>query len=83
MRENVLGAYWQWDPLSWTSASIHVLVTPDLCRRFWVTATNSPDTRSHVCSPQSRDTMDTVLAHSSPSRSTMEPRYPRVHSAMQ
>jgi hypothetical protein len=29
MRENVLGAYWQWDPLSCTSASIHVLVTPD------------------------------------------------------
>jgi hypothetical protein len=82
-RENALGAYWQWVPLSCTSASIHVLVTPDRCRRFCVLAASSPDSRSHECSPQSRDAMDTVLAHSCPPRSTMEPRDPRVHSAMQ
>ena len=69
--------------MSWTSAFIHVLNTPELWRRVCVTDCSSPDLRSQSCRPQSREVMDTELAHSSAPRRTMEPVYPFVQSAMQ
>jgi hypothetical protein len=63
--------------------SIHALVAPELLLNCAVVSASAPDFTSHVRSPQSRFIMDTEEAHSSASRSTMDPVYPLVQSPMQ
>ena len=58
-------------------------MTPELLRSCAVVAASVPEVTSQVCSPQSRLIMDTELAHSDASRSTMEPVNPLVSSPMQ
>lgn len=83
IRENVLGAYTQCELLSWTSSSIHVLLTPEFCRSLSVSTDTSPDFRSHVCKPQSLFIIATEFCHSDAERRIIEPVYPLVQSAMQ